>query len=101
MWFGEKPMAANTLGRQLKKRGIKPVAGRNRSYHGISLRAPSDDSNEADDNKTGVSVNPLTRAGEREVPENTVINRHPSSLFDQPDLDYYTSKHADIAADDA
>ena len=94
---GEKPLAAGQLTRQLMKRRIEPKPGRHRTYHGISLREPSDDSNRPDDRKEGVSVTPLTRAGEREVPENTVIDCHPSSLLDE-DLDYYTTKHADIAA---
>lgn len=36
--LGEKPLAANVLGRQLRKRGIQPKAGRIRTYQGISLR---------------------------------------------------------------
>ncbi len=79
---GEKPLANSVLGRQLKKRGIQPKPGRNRTYQGISLRELSDDSNEADDGRGGVSVTPLTHAGETEVSEHAVNILHPSSQTD-------------------
>jgi putative DNA primase/helicase len=77
--LGEKPLAISVLGRQLKKRGIKPKGGRTRTYHGISLRDPGDDGNEAHEGRTGVSVTPPTRAGETGVSETAVIISHPSS----------------------
>lgn len=103
---GVKPLAANALGRELRKRGIKPVSGRTRRYLGLSLRGLAvDDGFAVDDGNEAVSVTPLGRAGEGEIPENTVIIRHPSSLADvgratvgnEPDLDYYIAKHPDIS----